>query len=370
MPVHQIPPRIIKFGPAKPAFPNDVELVAELVPKELFGAEDLTGRLTVHPQGSPVQMSANLFHGGFQAASKGRLQTVKTETSFFDMSMTIEANIARITGRLSSEEALLRAVHVCTAYLPAFLASSLAAPVDIDDLYGNVGSAFFQVEVKGTFERVISVLDTSKTIADFMAKLQQLPEDSAGRVFAAQRYLNQAQWLGYSARHPQQFAGERVLNLHKAVEVLYPHSGEVNKLRSQLSAMGLREDVVELFASLAYIRNSVDVGHPKVGVMGGKEHDDFHLFLVYMTQIVTWLVNHTVERLSQVDSPTVSPSVGGSDLAKTMSRVGDLLKKVEPLQPNSFFKPQGASTGPSTESQVSSGAAGAKNTSKKQKKKQ
>ncbi len=220
MPIHQLPPRVVKFQGEVPAFPAHVELCALLAPDELFGEADLSGRLAHHPPGAQIQMKADLFHGGFSAVSKARLPKPRLTAPFFDLTLQIDGKTARISGTLSTLDALKKAVVTCLNALPGFISCALGAPVTIEDLFGNVGREFFQVEIKGTFDRIVTNMDASDAVQKQMQALEHLPEDIAERVFAAQRYINQAQWLDYLAKHSQQFAAERLLNLQKAIEIL------------------------------------------------------------------------------------------------------------------------------------------------------
>ncbi|WP_437607058.1 hypothetical protein WMF20_40145 [Sorangium sp. So ce834] len=206
----------------------------------------------------------------------------------------------------------------------------------------------FEVEAVGTFYRVLATDDRSQRIGQFLTSISKIDPGATERVFAAQRYLHQALWLGYAARHPQQFAGERLLNLHKAIEVLYPYSGSIDNLRVSLAEQGLKKELVELFASLAVLRNSVDVGHVKLGTMTSAEFNSFHKFLLYTTQLTSWLIERAVESNAAKDlenNTLAKPDAGSpseeqdrtSDLAKTMSMVDKWVQDVDPLKPATFY---------------------------------
>ncbi len=335
MSIHQIPAKLIKIDGALPPFPANVEINAELVPEELFGLKDLSGQLSLHPQGAKVSLTTDLFAGGIRATSAHRLPQPDCEAPFFDLRFRLKGNIATVFGSLASDSVLPRAIHIVAAHLPGLLASALMAPVDIRDMFGNVGNAYFSVEVKGTFERVVRVDSPDRAVPPFLSDMSGLKADGADRILAAQRYLNQSLWLAYAARHPQQFAAERLLNLHKVLEVLYPHSGEVNLLRAALSKLGLRTEVIELFASVVYIRNQVDVGHPKVALLSEADFTTFHQFLGFATEMVGWLVRDACTRATQ-EPGSAQPRLGNADIP-ALRKAATLMQSVNPLRPEDFF---------------------------------
>lgn len=338
MPIPQVPSRVIKFRGAKPSFPATVELQAELIPKELFGLEPLSGRLLLHPQGEKVELTTDLFTGGIKSEARtAKLPFPRTASCFFDLAFNLHKDIAKVSGELSSGVALERAVHLVAAHLPGMLATALNAPVDIADMFGTLGDQFFTVEVRGTFERVVRVTDVGEAISNDLKLLRSLPAARADRIFAAQRYFNQVLWLSYSARHPQQFAAERLLNLNKVLEVLYPHGSKVENLRTQLKKLKLRREVRELFASVVYIRNQVDVAHAKLGFLNQDDFSAFHEFLLFATEMTGWLIRHTVELTIDDSGHHKQPTVSASSIP-ALAKAKELMVCVNPLRPQEFFE--------------------------------
>jgi len=343
MPVINIPHRVVIFkGDTMPSFPAHVTLEAVLNPKEVFGEEVLSGRLMLCPHGHDVQMRSDMWHGGIVRARGGRLPKIEAEGPLFDLTLALRGNIATVTRRLETEAAFKRAIGLVAHQLAAFVSAALHAPVDVAELYGNVGDQFFEVQVEGTFEDVVKTLHTATAVQKKMQLLAKVSEAGAPRVFAAYRYLNHARWLAYVGAFPGQFAGEQLLNLNKAVEVLLP--GTLDELRKTLGSLDVREEVIELLAALEHVRNQVDVGHAGVEVLGKQEHHDLHLFLVHSMEIVAWLVDFIIE-ITADGRFEPRPLTGASkkQRAATLARVGEVLKQVNPLQPETFVhKPSGA----------------------------
>ncbi len=342
MPVLDIPHRVVKFATALPTFPARAAVHAQLAPKELFGDESLSGRLVVNAGGQQVQLRADMWHGGILRDGGGRLPNAHVSAMFFNLALRVEGSIAIVEGELDSEGSLRRCIEMVATELPALLSNALHAPVLVADVFGTVGERSFEVEVRGEFQNVMYSAGSSTmatSIEEEMVRISKVPAEGAARLFAAYRYVNHARWLAYRGAHPAQFAGEQLLNLNKAVEVLLPHGGSIEKLRTSLRSLGVREEVVELIAALAYVRNQVDVGHAAVEVLDVKEHCNLHTFVLYAMEIVGWLVGH-VSQLAGEGRLKLSPLAANAKKPRdeTLSRVGELLGKVNPVRPETFLR--------------------------------
>lgn len=338
MPVLDIPHRVVHFKDGSiPPFPARVRVEAQLAPKEQFGEATLSGRLSVTPHGHKVELHADMWHGGIRRRPGGKLPKPSVRTNLFDLELSIEGSIASVEGEVRAAIGLEHCISMVATDLPAFLSSALSGPVAVSEVWGTVGDRFFEVSVKGTFEDVVRTIDAPKSVAETARVLSGLPESAAPRMFAAWRYVNHARWLAYQALFPGQFAGEQLLNLSKAVELLVPHQGSVDRLREALERLGLNSDVIELFAALKHVRNQVDVGHATVEVLNAKEHRDVHRFLLYMNELVAWLTLHVAVAVAdgRCDMPLGKGSGGKPN--KTLARIEPLLDRVNPLQPDTFL---------------------------------
>lgn len=341
MPVFDIPHRVVKFAGALPSFPAKGAVHAQLAPKELFGEEPLSGRLVVVPGDHRVQLKADIWNGGVTLQAGGRFEKVAATGVFFDLALRVEGSVAVVEGQLESEAALRRCIEMVAKDLPALLARALHSPVRVAEVFGNVEDRFFEVEVRGDFQNVVRTggPETFATsIREEMARFASIPRDGSERLFAASRYVNHARWLAFQGAYPSQFAGELLLNLNKAVEVLLPHGDSIDKLREQLRELGLREEVVELLAALQHVRNKVDVGHCAVELLDVQEHTSFHTFVLYANELVSWLVEHVATLAGQGRFNFRPLTSAKKKRDGTLARVADLLPKVNPLRPSTFLK--------------------------------
>lgn len=342
MPILDIPNRVVKFtGAALPTYPAHVVVQAQLAPKELFGEEALSGRLSVFPPGCELKVRPDMWHGGVVPLPTGRLPRVAVTCPFFDLSLRIEGSLAAVEGELTSEDGFKRCIAYVASDLAAILSGALQGPVSVCEVFGTVADQFFTVEVAGTFERSVKTVDAAVALRQRMDLLARLPESGADRVFAAFRYINHSRWLSYVETFPAQFAGEQLLNLNKAIEALFPH-GDMDALRTTLRSFGIKREVIELLVSIGYVRNQIDVGHSAIDRLSPSEHEAVHRFLSSATELVAWLVDHAIAVASKDDHAirAYQPRPN-KDRDRTFAAVTDLLWKVNPLHPNTFMRKPG-----------------------------
>lgn len=341
VPIFDIPHRLVKFVGAVPSFPAKTSVHAQLAPKELFGEEPLSGRLVVVPTGYQVQLKADMWNGGIVRPAGGRFARVEATGTFFDLALRVEGSIAVVEGEIASEGAFRRCIEMVAKDVPGFLARALHSPVRVTEVFGNVAEQFFEVEVRGEFENVVHAAGPetfATSIREEMDVFAKVPADGAERLFAACRYVNHARWLAYQGAYPAHFAAEQLLNLNKAIEVLLPHGDSIDKLREQLRELGLREEVVELVASLQHVRNKADVGHCAIELLDIQEHTSFHTFVLYANELVSWLVEHVATLAGEGRFNFRPLSSAKKKRDGTLAKVGELLPKVNPVRPETFLK--------------------------------
>lgn len=335
--VFQVPPRTVKFrGGPLPIFPAATLIHAELGPKELFGEATLTGRLTLKPGGHRVALSAEMSRGGISSGSGGRLPTLEVEGPFFDAKLNIKGNVATVEVAPASEALFRECVVLVADHLPALLSNAMQAPVEVIEVYGTVADQFFQVQVTGKFETVVKVPDLPEAIRRSMTRVTRLPKEVAAKVFAAHRYALQARRLAYASEYATQFVGERLLNLNKAVEILFGR--DVDRMRQSLVDLGVRSEVIEVLAALRYVRDSIDVGHPASRPLTPKQFEDVHGFVFAIEEIVTWLLDFVVEAFAD-ERLSLPHAKKKSERDRTLARLGEVVGKVKALRPDTFTVP-------------------------------
>lgn len=331
MPVSQIPHRVVRFsGSTLPTFPAQVEVTAELGPAELFGEETLSGKLHLSPVGR-LGVTIDPTHGGVRKLSGGRLPKPRVDTVFFEVPLRIDGKNATITTQVLSETAFKRLVDLVANFLPSFISAALGAPVELTDLFGTVDKLYFEAVATGTYSHEVSNVPAERAIAAEMELLAAVPAEQAQRIFVALRYLNQERWLEYQAPHPTYFAGERLLNLSKALEALFGCSGDGagEKLRECLRELGVSERLAEVAVATLYTRNQVDVGHVRLHALSSDELSTLHKLLANAALLLRWLVRRVMVTTGHNDSslPPLRQSAAASGV---LSRAAEVLQNLGP----------------------------------------
>lgn len=334
--IFQVGPRVaIISGEALPVFPAFARAVVELAPKEVFGEADLTGKLSVMPPGHTVQMSADLRHGAIRFQPGGRLPVFSVTAPLFDANMSIEGSTATVELECQTDAAFRRMVELIEHQLPALLSAALNVPIDVVRMTGSVAGLPYRVEFRGVVETPIRTLNQPDAVRRKFDLMQQLPEDGAWRVFSAHRYLLQARRLRYASNYPSEFLGERLLNLYKAIEVLFGR--DVQQVRRQLAELGLKPEVIELLAGLVYVRDEIDVGHPAIGSLDAKQYETLHQYADAVEEIIPWLLDHLVSRLAG-DRFQLRRLKLSSKRRTTLEKVAKSVSSVNFLQPETFLR--------------------------------
>lgn len=334
--IFQMGPRVAKFvGQALPDFPAHARIEAALAPDELFGKADLTGRLSVMPPGHSVQPTADVRHGGIRFPSGGSLPAFSVSVQFFDAMLSIDGGTAVIESECSTDATFKVLIEQTEHHLPALLSAALFAPVEVISVGGSLGGQAFTVEFQGTTEVIVRTMDQGESIRRKLDGLRRLPADGAERVLSAHRYLLQARRLRYVSSYPSEFLGERLLNLYKAIEVLFGR--DVDPLRRLLEQLDLKGEVVELLAGLVYVRDEIDVGHPAIRSLDGKQYETLHRYAEAVEEVIPWLLDHLVSRLAE-DRFQLRRLKGPSKRSSTLEKAAKSVGAVKYLQPETFLR--------------------------------
>lgn len=294
----QISPRNCRFLAPTPAFPCDVKIQGRLSPGEVFNGEPRTGRLPLHATGHDVQAKVDQ-NGSIRFESSGRIDPVEFQGTFFDVPLRVVQGVLEIETRLTSATQLCELLAQLQIYLPAFLSSATPVAVSLRDLRGSAGNIDFVFEFAGSAPVALvatTAEDLTRGFTDKLKAVSMVP-DGAQRLWAAHRYLMQAHRLRERSEDMHDFAGERLLNLYKAIEVLFGR--DAHELRKQLALLGVEKNVAEgLLVSLLYVRDGLDSGHPAMTPLRGEEYVLLHSLALRAENGVAWLLGRLCEALA------------------------------------------------------------------------
>lgn len=327
----QIPRRVAQLPTA--SFPAQLTIDAKLGPAEVFGEEALTGKTRGRPLGQEVTLTTDPFFGGVTVTPGGRFPPILGSFRLFDLTVTVEGTRATTAFQCLDKDSFTRAVSAIAIDLPALLSTALRSPVEVLSVCGRLGGTDFVLGVSGTFERHLETMVPAERISALFSSVSGIEAGAYPRFLSALRYLLQARRLDFAQVFSGQFLGERLLNIYKAVEVLFGRDTSI--LRQTLRDLGLSDDFIEVIVSLVYIRDEVDVGHPAILMLGADEYATVHSYAETVEEIVSWLL----ETLPSLDHTAFAPVRGSSKRTRTLAHLAATARQLNFARPDTFFRP-------------------------------
>jgi hypothetical protein len=308
------------------------------------------------PPGAQLQLSAELHHGTIGInGSKNQFPRMSVETSWFDVPLIIDGSVASTHFECKHPNSFFKCVDLFAEILPAVISSAVAAPIEVVRVYGEAGGVEFQAEFKGSISSLVKTADLSVMVAKKMELIDGIAQEDADRLFSAHRYLLQARRLKYVSTYATQFISERLLNMYKMTEVLFGRS--VDNVRAALKHMRVRTNVAEMVASLCYIRDAVDVGHPAIQSLEPEEYETIRNFAIAIEEVMSWVLEYVTAELKaerfqfggnwgdgskkkDKGGRSEKKRTGGKeDRSKVVSMAAAHLKSVQYLRPETFVEP-------------------------------
>jgi len=272
-------------------FPAEVILKAELGPPEFFGVAPLSGTLGLARAGQQVEIARNDFRGPNRLMVKGALERHAFESGFLGVPFQMDGNVATFRFTVESLAGLDKFSAYVESMFPALFSGMFCAPLEIEAISGILGGHPFTVHGAVQVSHPIYILpndpnDVLKRHFDANSP-KNLPPIF---VMSAARYLQQADRLDVSGRYYTTFVAEKVLNLAKALEAIFP-SEKIDDMRALLTTLGIAEEYKEVFASIRILRNQVDVGHVALTYLQAEDFQAVLSFVDLATTCVRALVN-------------------------------------------------------------------------------
>lgn len=265
----QLPQREAKYvGTLPEQGPYQVELSFQLGPLDFFGEADISGKLREFPEFSDIKLDGTFFDGMKRPsmAAPGRMPEFKLSGAIYGTQLTIAGSVARVRFGVGNLEILETVLQRLIEFIPAAFSGASTTAVFISDVFGTIDGLPLKVQLFGDTihgHEAFFVGDVASKVEKYFQLLGQMGTNVPRKLISAHRYLAQSFHLEAASSWPYQFTGERLLNLCKALEsVLDGKSLEkIDEMRSCLQSWGVHPDYVEVFASIKYLRNELDVGH-------------------------------------------------------------------------------------------------------------
>lgn len=264
---YQVRPRVLRIPDGcRLEFPAEVEVSLYLKPLQPFGMAPGGGLTAVRCTGARVLFDANTG----QHSIESRLPLAPLDVRIIEPNRrtTLEGNRVTVRERCESNRGLTQLLESLYFGLPLLLALEFADPPIVERVDGRVGAVPFRWELSEWQAAFVVTTQTQQEerFATAWNRFDIVSVPERRRLLAALHYFHIACRLRREACTPGEFLAESLLNLTKVLEVLYGPSRD--NVRTSLAKLGYTTEQIERdFIPAMLLRNSVDVGHPMLGLL-------------------------------------------------------------------------------------------------------
>lgn len=278
-------PRVLKCNLASSDdFPADCTIEFSFSPGQPFGAVKDDGRSFLIG-GNTAHVDFNLFTGQYSVWSDESLKPLEAQLGLCDYSFEWHGSKLLVTHSYSSIEDLTRHIETIYYLLPLHLSVDFADPVYCTKIIGTISGNEFSWELLRW--QVSSTAVTQDGQEEFsLNALQRLHSDPQLlnlRALGALNYFHVACRLARCSSVPGEFLSEQVLNLCKALECLFPASGNSktrDAVRDGLTELGYCEDEIEMrYIPVMALRDQLDVAHVVIDTLPPQKLKTIHEYV-------------------------------------------------------------------------------------------
>lgn len=259
-------------------FPNTLVVTAKLSPPVIFGVENDYSRLVVHE--SKVHLIWNANTGRVQSKSEPSLSPLDVTVEQPDKKFVLKGDVLTYTFPCESLDQLLGCLNGLQFVFPAFLNLKFPDPPTVEYIKGKLGDVAFRWEHKRMIHSFTP--HTSEILEEHVAEFAKFPALVYGtknrRLVAAMYYFYTSSRLLVSGHSQWEFMAECILNLCKALEILFGR--EMDAIRDGLSKLGYETEEIEGdYIPLVILRNVLDVAHPRIAIFPQDSLSTLHEYL-------------------------------------------------------------------------------------------
>jgi hypothetical protein len=247
---------------SKLTFPNRLHVKVKLAPPQQFGASNGYSRLYVHGRKVEFLWDANTGRFGFQ--SDPPLEPLGVAVNSPSTQFSLIGDVINYDRPCATMDDLLACLSGFQYVLPALLNLKFPDPPVVEFVQGTLGNVEFRWEHQEGYHhfRPLSVDALEQHVADSLNWFPLFSENAKRRLLAAIIYFYVASRLLVAGHSQWEFMAESVLNLNKALEILFGESRDL--IRNGLSKLNYTEDEIEGdFIPLTILRDLLDVAHPR-----------------------------------------------------------------------------------------------------------
>jgi hypothetical protein len=330
--------RVLFLEKGQIAFPASVTAVVELSPNPALG-DQVAGK-TVRV-GSRARISWDANVGRSIVVGEPPLPPTDITAAVANIRFVMRGRTVEATWDCSSRSELLGVLGALHFVLPLAVSLELADPLTPFVTSGKVGGVEFAWMVEGTgaqFETVEPEIRDERCLRA-LKRLPLLCDSSNARLLAAAAYVQRAARLLAVGVGPSEFAGEAVINLAKALEVLFPAplTRTREAVRKGLKKFGYDQEAIEhVFVPALILRSSLDAAHVRMATLAANERRQLQLYMESVEPEFRRLVVKIADAVSEgtaVLAPYDSKRSPEDDLAKTFAALARSTDVAGPSDP-------------------------------------
>lgn len=259
-------------------FPNTLVVTAKLSPPVIFGVGNDYSRLVVHQSKAHLIWNANT--GRVQCKSEPPLSPLDVTVVGPDTKFILQGDTLTYTCPCESLDQLLGCLNGLLFVFPAFLNLKFPDPPTVENIKGKLGDIEFRWEhsrmVHSFTPQTSEILE--EHVAEFTKILPLISGTKNRRLVAAIYYFYTSSRLLVSGHSQWEFMAECILNLCKALEILFGR--EMDSIRDGLKNLGYDSEEIEGdYIPLVILRNVLDVAHPRIAIFPQKSLSTLYVYL-------------------------------------------------------------------------------------------
>jgi hypothetical protein len=300
---YQVRPRVFRVDENKPfSFPSDAEVRFHFGPAQPFGMEAGGGLTAVKGVAASVLFNANT--GAHTIQSQTPLQPLEVTIHEPHRLVVWKGSVLSVSQRFESVRELSDTIESIYFALPMLLAVEFSDPPFVERIDGTVGDTRFRWELRDwclNF-RTTTQEHQESVVALSWERLVLLSIPGRRRLLAALHYFHVACRLSRQGVIAGEFLPEVVLNLAKALEVLFPPRGDGrtrDAVRTKLAELGFSQPEIEAdFLPAMALRNEIDVGHVDLGLFKPDHLALIHAYVFHAEHAFGILFDRLLSRIA------------------------------------------------------------------------
>jgi len=285
---------VLKSGIMPSKFPALVTATITFAPEDAFGVQTVGVRST-----APKDRPAGFLWNANEGTSQWQVDFIEKVNATFkqgNFEVSLDGNKLFIVFDTPSLDHAGQVVASANQFLPALLSFHLRVFVWIKKFEVEIGDTTFNFEIpRSAFGITIATKDHNQK--QILTALDEWlgADERYFRILSALYYYRHAKRLAIMEPNPESMVGEVILNLTKAVEIIFSNNREA--LRATAKEWGFHEVFIEeRIIPLLLIRNELDVAHVTTSPLNPEQRQVITKF----THAALVAVHKLLERISML----------------------------------------------------------------------